>query len=99
MTLHHILVRRRKVMKTLLAIATLAATIALAPVGAVAQERIGDGAMGVGAGLLAGGPVGAVVGGVIGYTAGPNIAQAMGLRYHHYRHYADRDRHNGDEAR
>jgi hypothetical protein len=84
-------------MKSLLAIATLAAAIVLAPVGAVAQERIGDGAMGAGAGLLAGGPVGALIGGVIGYTAGPNIANAMGLR-HHYRHYADRDRHNGDEA-
>ena len=86
-------------MKTLLAVAAIAAAITFAPMGAVAQERLGDGAMGAGAGVLAGGPVGAVIGGVIGYTAGPNIAHAMGLNHHHYRHYADRDRHNGDEAR
>jgi hypothetical protein len=84
-------------MKTLLAVATIAVAIAFAPMGAVAQERLGDGAMGAGAGLLVGGPVGAVVGGVIGYTAGPNIANAMGVRHHHYRHDADEDRHNGDE--
>jgi hypothetical protein len=86
-------------MKTLLAVATIAAGIAFTPVGAVAQERLGDGAMGAGAGLLAFGPAGAVVGGVIGYTAGPNIAHAMGLRHQRYHHYADRERDSGDKPR
>jgi hypothetical protein len=86
-------------MKTLLAVATLAAGIALAPMGAVAQERLLDGGMGAGAGLLAFGPVGAVAGGIIGYTAGPNIANAMGIRHHRHHHYADRDRDNGDKPR
>jgi len=84
-------------MKTALAIATLAAGMALAPVGAVAQERLVDGGLGAGAGLLAFGPVGAVAGGVIGYTNGPNIARAMGLKPHRHRHYASRDR--GDRPR
>ena len=86
-------------MKTLLAVATIVAGIAFAPMGAVAQERLTDGAMGAGAGLLVGGPVGALAGGIIGYTAGPNIAQSMGLRHHRYRHYANRDREHGERPR
>ena len=86
-------------MKTLLAVATIAAGIAFTPMGAVAGERLTDGAMGAGAGLLVGGPIGAVAGGVIGYTAGPNIANAMGIRHHRYRHYANRDRDSGDRPR
>ena len=86
-------------MKTLLAVVTIAAGIAFAPIGAVAQERLVDGGLGAGAGLLAAGPVGAVVGGVIGYTAGPNIAHAMGVRHHRYHHYANRDRDSGDRPR
>ena len=86
-------------MKTLLAVATIAAGVAFAPIGAVAQERVVDGGMGAVAGLVVGGPVLAVAGGVIGYTAGPNIAQAMGLRHHRYRHYANRDRDSGERPR
>ena len=86
-------------MKTLLAVVTIVAAIAFAPTGAAANERLLDGGMGAGAGLLAFGPAGALVGGVIGYTAGPNIAQTMGLRHHRYHRDADRDRHNGDDAR
>lgn len=62
---------------------TLAAAVTLAPVAAVAQDRASDAAMGAGSGFLVGGPVGAVVGGVIGYTAGPNIAQGMGIHRRH----------------
>ena len=83
-------------MKTLLAVVTIAVGIAFAPIGAVAQERLVDGGLGAGAGLLVAGPVGAVVGGVIGYTAGPNIANAMGVRHHRY--HANRDR-DGDRPR
>jgi hypothetical protein len=83
-------------MKTLLAVATIAAGIAFASTGAVAQERLADGAMGAVAGVLVGGPVGAVAGGVIGYTAGPNIAHAIGLRHHRYHHYASHDRDRAD---
>jgi hypothetical protein len=85
-------------MKTLLA-AIFAAGIAFASTGAVAQERLTDGAMGAVAGVLVGGPVGAVAGGVIGYTAGPNIAHAMGLRHHRYHHYANREREGGNGSR
>ncbi len=70
-------------MKALFAVAVFAAVIALAPVRAVAQDRAGDAAMGAASGLVVGGPAGAVVGGVIGYTAGPNIANGMGLHRRH----------------
>jgi hypothetical protein len=66
-----------------------------APAFAIAQERLGDGAMGAVAGALVGGPVGLVAGGVIGYTAGPGIAGSWGLRHHRHgrRHYAHAHRH------
>jgi hypothetical protein len=95
----HILHRIEESMKTLLAVATLAAAIAFAPTGAAANERLLDGGMGAGAGLLAFGPVGAVAGGIIGYTAGPNIANSMGLRQHRYHRDVDRDRDSGDQHR
>lgn len=77
-------------MKTLIAATAVAAAIMLAPAAASAGERMGDGLMGAGAGLLVGGPVGAVAGGVIGYTAGPHISRGMGFhrhRYHRHSHY------------
>jgi hypothetical protein len=55
---------------------------------AMAQERLGDGAMGALAGAVVAGPIGLVAGGVIGYTAGPGIAHSWGIRHHHhYRTY------------
>jgi hypothetical protein len=61
--------------------------ISCAATGAIAQERLGDGALGAVAGALVGGPIGAVAGGVIGYTAGPGIAHSWGLKKHpHYHH-------------
>jgi hypothetical protein len=81
---------------------TLAATFTLVPLAALAQDRPADAAMGAGAGFLVGGPVGAVVGGVVGYTAGPNIAQGMGMHrrdgyydnygHHHYTRHIDAER-------
>jgi hypothetical protein len=92
----YVLIRWRKAMKTLLAVATIAAAIAFAPTGAVAQERLLDGGMGAGAGLLAFGPAGALAGGLIGYTAGPNIAHAMGLRHYRTHRNANHDHESGD---
>jgi hypothetical protein len=86
-------------MKTLLVVATFTTTLlTLAPVAALAQDHRGsDAAMGAASGFLVGGPIGAAVGGAIGYTAGPNIAQGMGLHRRHYyydnyghRHYTYR---------
>jgi hypothetical protein len=60
----------------------LAASLSSTPV--MAQERLGDGAMGALAGAVVLGPLGLVAGSVIGYTAGPGIASSWGLRHHHY---------------
>ena len=67
-------------LKTSLAIATVAVTLVAAPAGA--QERIGDAAMGALAGVVVLGPIGAIAGGVVGYTQGPHIARRMGLKDH-----------------
>src|SRR6266576_6103633 len=62
-----------------LVIAALA-SLALVPMGAAAQERGGDAALGAISGAVVFGPVGAVAGALIGYTAGPSIARSWGLR-------------------
>jgi hypothetical protein len=58
----------------------------LAPAGALAQERLGDAALGAASGAIVLGPVGAAAGALIGYTAGPAIARSWGIggrkRYH-----------------
>jgi hypothetical protein len=70
--------------------------MAFLPSVAIAQERLGDGAMGALAGALVGGPIGLVAGGAVGYTAGPAIASSWGLKGHrhyrrtHYRRYPAR---------
>src|SRR5260370_30777650 len=72
-------------------IVTLVMATALAPLGAIAQERAGDAALGALSGAVVLGPVGAVAGAVVGYTAGPAIASSWGLRRsrrHHHRRYA-----------
>ena len=76
----------------------VAVGLAAAPAFAVAQERMGDAAMGAVSGALVGGPVGAVAGGVIGYTAGPHIARGLGLKHHHHR-YVRTYRHRDHVAR
>src|SRR5436190_12045802 len=60
-------------------IAAVAMAIALAPCGALAQERVGDAALGALSGVVVLGPIGAVAGAVIGYTAGPSISHSWGL--------------------
>src|SRR4051812_5705885 len=64
-------------MKRIIAAAAMA--VALAPVGALAQERAGDAAIGALSGAVVLGPVGAVAGAVVGYTAGPAIAHSLGI--------------------
>jgi len=71
-------------MKALLAAAAMA--IALMPLRADAQERVGDAALGALSGAVVLGPVGAVAGAVVGYSAGPAIASSWGLRRHGKRH-------------
>jgi hypothetical protein len=56
------------------------ASLTLVPIGAVAQERGGDAALGALTGAVVLGPVGAVAGALVGYTAGPSIARSWGLR-------------------
>jgi len=65
-------------MKQFLAAVVIA--VSLAPVGAFAQERVGDAALGGLSGAIVLGPVGAVAGLVVGYTAGPGISHSWGLR-------------------
>lgn len=65
-------------MRTSILAAVLAAS--LVPAMAEAQERTGDAALGALSGAVVLGPVGALAGAVIGYTQGPEISRAWGLR-------------------
>jgi outer membrane lipoprotein SlyB len=65
-------------MKQFLAAVVIA--LSLAPMGALAQERVGDAALGGLSGAIVLGPVGAVAGIVVGYAAGPAIRRSWGLR-------------------
>jgi hypothetical protein len=65
-------------MKRLIVAALVSLT--LVPVGALAQERGGDAALGALSGAVVFGPIGAVAGALVGYTAGPSIARSWGLR-------------------
>ena len=61
-------------------LAAVVITVSLAPLGALAQERVGDAALGGLSGAVVFGPVGAVAGIVVGYAAGPGISRSWGLR-------------------
>jgi hypothetical protein len=50
------------------------------PSGALANERVGDAALGALSGAVVLGPIGAAAGAVIGFTAGPSIAGSWGVR-------------------
>src|SRR3984957_20603832 len=67
-----------------------AAVVGLAPLPphAHAQERVGDAALGALSGAVVLGPVGAVAGALVGYTAGPHIAGAWGVRHGRRTHRA-----------
>ena len=62
-------------------VALAAASLLLLPVAVRAQERVGDAALGALSGAVVLGPVGAVAGAFVGYTAGPHIAGAWGVRH------------------
>lgn len=65
-------------------IATVTLSLALTSSAAMAQERTGDAALGALSGAVVLGPIGAVAGAIVGYTAGPSIASAWGLRRSSY---------------
>jgi hypothetical protein len=65
-------------MKKIVAAAVIA--ICCVPSAALADERVGEAALGALSGAVVLGPVGAVAGAIIGYTAGPAIADSWGLR-------------------
>jgi hypothetical protein len=73
-------------MRKLIVAAVIATT--LAPLGAFAQERLGDAALGALSGAVVLGPVGAVAGAVVGYSTGPAIASSWGLRRHGRHHHS-----------
>jgi hypothetical protein len=58
-----------------------AVAMSLLPFAVQAQERIGDAALGALSGAVVLGPVGAVAGALVGYSAGPHIAGAWGIRH------------------
>jgi hypothetical protein len=60
-------------------IASVALSLALMSSAAMAEERVGDAALGALSGAVVLGPIGAVAGAVIGYTAGPSISRSWGL--------------------
>jgi hypothetical protein len=65
-----------------------AVAMSLLPVAAQAQERMGDAALGALSGAVVLGPVGAVAGALVGFTAGPNIAGAWGVRHGRPAHHS-----------
>ena len=64
-------------MKKQIAIVAMALTISTA---AAAGERATDAALGAVSGAVVLGPIGAVAGAFIGYTAGPSMSRAWGVR-------------------
>ena len=64
-------------MKKQIAIAALALAL---PTAAMAGERATDAALGAVSGAVVLGPIGAVAGAFIGYTAGPSMSRAWGVR-------------------
>ena len=58
----------------------IVATALMVSTAAVAGERATDAALGAVSGAIVLGPIGAVAGAFIGYTAGPSISRAWGIR-------------------
>jgi hypothetical protein len=64
-------------MGTRLALSVAACATLLAATNVMAQERMGDAALGAISGAVVLGPIGAAAGAVVGYTGGPSIAHAF----------------------
>lgn len=60
----------------------IVATAVMISTAATAGERATDAALGAVSGAVVLGPVGAVAGAFIGYTAGPHMSRAWGVRGH-----------------
>ncbi|MGP0092701.1 MAG: DNA-directed RNA polymerase subunit N [Xanthobacteraceae bacterium] len=75
-------------MKRIFAASMTVAAVSFASLEAVAQERVGDAALGALSGAVFFGPVGAVAGAMVGYTTGPSIAHAWGMQRHRPYHHA-----------
>ena len=58
----------------------IVATALMVSTAAVAGERATDAALGAVSGAVVLGPIGAVAGAFIGYTAGPSMSRAWGMR-------------------
>jgi hypothetical protein len=71
-------------MKTVISVAAVAVSLALASPSAYAG-RVANTAIGTLTGLVVFGPVGAVAGAAVGYTAGNGIARSWGLSRPQYR--------------
>ena len=71
-------------------IASVTLSLALMSSTAMAQERVGDAALGALSGAVVLGPVGAVAGAVVGWTAGPSISHSWGLNRSNRPRYARR---------
>src|SRR5215471_10679297 len=69
--------RRGTYMKKQIAIVALALTVSTS---AIAGERATDAAIGAVSGAVVLGPIGAVAGAFIGYSAGPSMSRAWGVR-------------------
>jgi hypothetical protein len=84
-------------MRTFVGVAIVVVGILAASGIAVAQERLGDGAMGAVAGAIVAGPFGALAGGLVGVSVGPDIARSWG--FHHHRRYREARRATHQDAR
>jgi hypothetical protein len=82
-------------MKTVISVAAVAVSLALASSSAYAG-RVANTAIGTLAGLVVFGPVGAVAGAAVGYTAGNGIARSWGLSRPRYRPARDVQRKAAD---
>src|SRR5262245_18109884 len=74
-------------------LASVALSLALISSAAMAEERATDAALGALSGAVVLGPIGAVAGALVGYSAGPNIARAWGVRRTQRVHRTYRPRH------
>jgi hypothetical protein len=66
-----------KIIATFLFVST---AIAISPSPSLADERLGDAALGALSGAVVLGPVGAAAGAVVGYAMGPSIARSLGIK-------------------
>jgi hypothetical protein len=75
-------------MKRIFAASAIIVMVSFASAVAMAQERVGDAALGALSGAVFFGPIGAVAGAMVGYTTGPSIARAWRMRGHRSHRYA-----------